>query len=133
MRYLFLSSSDSKTNHPDNKWFDFTVDLASTLNLTDQWECALLDIKCSPSTERDFVMFTDIIGQSNIRENTASVFRYVFSSETVFTRPYFVPISRSYISHVRIYIRDMETRDEPTEFVSEVNCTLGFRKMRHGS
>ena len=84
----------------------------------------LIDINCVPRIEREFVVYIDVIKQSCIKNNS----RTVYSSQSVFDKPYYVPINRRCISHLRIYIRDLETNDIPPETVSELTCTLRFRK-----
>ena len=81
-----------------------------------------------PEIKREFIVFSDIVKQSYIRNTNASVLRVVYSSESHFAVPFFIPIGRSGIGEVRIYIRDLETGAIPTESVNRLNCTLGYRK-----
>ena len=127
MLYLFLSSRDSSGDYPTNKWYDFTIVLPKTIELNENWECAQMDIKCFPHIEKEFVVYTDIVHQSYIRDSTASILRRVYSSPSIFVRPYFIPINRTSIERIRMYIRDLETGGEPTEAITELTCTLAFR------
>ena len=128
MMYQFLSSTDSFESYPANVWYDFSIDLPGTLEVDESWECALLDIKCIPQIQRDLIVFSDIVKQSYIRNTTASVLRVVHYAESQFAFPYYIPIDRSGISELRIYIRDAETGEVPTEAVNRLTCTLGYRK-----
>ena len=128
MIYQFLSSTDSSVNYPGNVWYDFSIDLPRVLEVDESWECALLDIKCIPEIRSDFIVFSDIVKQSYIGNTSASVLRVVHSWDSVFALPYYIPVARTAISHVRIYIRDLETGNIPSESVSRLTCTLGYRK-----
>ena len=131
--YLFLSSRDSLNQYPNNIWYDFTTDFPGELEVDESWECALVDIHCIPLIEREFVVFADIVKQSYIKDTSASVLRAVYNSGSAFSNPYYISVNRSNISQVRVYIRDLETGAIPTESVSQLNCTLAFRKRkRHG-
>ena len=131
MTFLFLSSKDF-SNVYQNDWFDFTVNLPKGLEFEkeEDWECALMDISCVPLTEREFVVYTDVIKQSYIKNTSAPVLRIVHNSQSVFDKPYYFLINGRCISVLRIYIRDLETNYTPTESVSELTCTLRFRKKR---
>ena len=128
--YLFLSSRDSLNQYPNNLWYDFTTDFPGELEVDETWECALLDINCIPQVEREFVVFADIVKQNYIRDTSALVLRVVYYSGSTFTILYYIPVNRSNISQVRIYIRDLEIGKIPTESVGQLNCTLGFRKKK---
>ena len=125
MKYLFLSSKDSLRDYPNNKWYDFTVDLPSELILEGDWECALMD--GIPRVDRELVVFCDIAEQSYFSNGTASVLRCVFQSTNIFVNPYYIPINRNRTGHVRIHIRDLVTGREPSEYDLDLTCTLGLR------
>ena len=128
MIYQFLSSRDSLDSYPNNVWYDFTIDLPGT------WECALLDINCVPQIQSQFIVYADIVKQSFIRDTTASVLRVVHFLDSDFTLLYYIPVNRGGITQLRISIRDLETGQVPTESVSLLTCTLGYRKRKknHG-
>ena len=133
MIYQFLSSTDSSKTFPGNIWYDFTIDLPGILEVDQSWECALLNINCVPQVQGQFIVFTDIVKQSYIRNTKGSVLRVVHYFDSDFALPYYIPIDRSDISQIRIYIRDLETGEIPSERVSLLTCTLGFRKKsKHG-
>ena len=128
--YLFLSSRDSLHQYPNNVWCDFTTVFPGELEVDETWECALLDINCIPQVEREFIVFADLVKQNYVKDTSASVLRAVNYSGSTFSNPYYIPVNRSNISQVRIYIRDLETGKVPSESVSRLNCTLGFRKKK---
>ena len=127
--YLFLSSRDSLHQYPNNVWYDFTTVFPGELEVDETWECALLDINCNPQVEREFIVFADLVKQNYVKDTSASVLRAVNYSGSTFSNPY-IPVNRSNISQARIYIRDLETGKVPSESVSHLNCTLGFRKKK---
>ena len=127
MLYLFLYSRDSSRDYPTNKWCDFTIVLPEILELNENWECTLMNIKCFPHIEKEFMVYTDIVHQGYIRDSTASILRRGYSSPSIFVRPYFIPINRTSIERIRMYIRDLETGGEPTKAITELTCTLAFR------
>ena len=130
MIYQFLSSRDSLDTYPNNVWYDFTIDLPGTLEVDATWECALLDINCIPQIQNQLIVYADIVKQSFIRDTTASVLRVVHFSDSDVTLPYYIPVNRGGITQVRISIRDLETGQVPTESVSLLTCTLGYRKRK---
>ena len=134
MSYHFLSSRDSLNTYPANIWYDFSIDLPRTMEVDESWECALLDINCVPQIQRQFIVYADVVKQSFIRNTTASVLRVVHFSDSDFQLPHYIPVNRSGIGQLRIYIRDLETGQIPTESVSHLTCTLGYckRKQKHG-
>ena len=131
MKYLFLSSNDSVTDYPTNRWYDFTVELPGQLILDGEWECGLLEINCLPRIDRELVVYCDIVEQSYFRNRTASLLRCVFQSSEIYSNPYFIKLNRNHISHVRMYIRDLVTGRVPAEYNLEFTCTLGLRKVQH--
>ena len=128
MKYLFLSSKDSLRDYPNNKWYDFTVDLPCELILEGDWECALLDINCIPRVDRELVVYCDIVEQSYFNNGTASLLRCVFQSTNTFLHPYYIKINRNRISHARICIRDLVTGRVPSEYDLDLTCTLGLHQ-----
>ena len=135
MIFQFLSSRDSLDTHPNNIWYDFSIDLPGPLEVDESWECALLDINCVPQIQSPFIVYVDIVKQSFIRDTTASVLRVVHFSDSDFAFPYYLPVNRGEITQLRMSIRDLETGQVPTESVSVLTCTLGYRKRKknHGS
>ena len=130
MKYLFISSKDSSRDYPNNKWYDFTLDLPSELILQGEWECGLLEINCLPRIDRELVVYCDIVDQSYFHNGMASVLRCVFQSSEIYHNPYFLNLNRNRISHVRIYIRDLVTGRVLPEHNIELTCTLGFRQKK---
>ena len=130
MKYLFLSSKDSLRDHPNNKWYDFIVELPAELILEGDWECALLDVNCIPRVDRELVVYCDIAEQSYFNNGMASILRCAFQSTNTFLHPYYIRTNRNRISHVSISIRDLVTGKVPSEYELDLTCTLGLRKTR---
>ena len=132
MKYLFISSNDSAEDYPNNKWYDFTIDLPGEWILEGDWECALLEINCLPRIDRELVIYCNIVEQSYFQNGMASLLRCVFQSTDIFNNPYFISLNRNRISHVRMSIRDLVTGRVPSEYNLELTCTPGLRqKSKH--
>ena len=89
-----------------------------------------MDIKCFTHIEKELVDYTDIIHQCYIRDSMVSILRRVYSSPSIFVRPYFILINKTSMKGIRMYIRDLETGGEPTEAIMELTCTLAFRNNK---
>ena len=101
--YLFLSPGDSKQAHPNNTPDDFIIDLNKCLKLDGvEWECALTELYYGGAKAQPMYIFSDICTSSYVHDRDLPVLRGQFDN------PYYIPLSREFISTIRIYIRDMQ-------------------------
>ena len=87
-----------------------------------------MGVNCIPRVDRELVVFCDIVKQSYFNNGTASVLRCIFQSTNIFVNPYYMPINRNHIDYVRIYIRDLVTRREPSKRDLDLTCTMFTKK-----
>ena len=125
--YLFLNSNDSKSLHPDNKPFNFTVELPTPLELRGDWKCALAEISYPKSIRRELYVYCDICEYSYIADGYKPILRIVKSGD-IYNQLFYQPITTSLVSRIKIYIKD-ETGIEPSVDVESLRCTL---KLKHG-
>ena len=127
MKYLYINSNDSKEIFKDNSPFDFTVELSDFLDLTRNWSVALSEIWFDNSRiDQQLNIFSDICDYNHIFDNQLPILRRIYNTSE-FINLYFIKLSRSHISTIRIYIRD-KNNEIPSIDVSEVNCTLLLKK-----
>jgi hypothetical protein len=125
--YLFLSSFDSIDTHTGNNSWDFTVLLPKTINLTGSWVCALAEISYPGKLKgKDLYVFCDLSEGTCVRGRILPLLRIVTKSDT-FGKLYYMPISRSQISQVKIYIRDRHLRI-PSFSAETLRCALHLKK-----
>ena len=117
--YLFCSSEDSKSLHPDNSNFDFTIELSDPLDKS--YVVALTEFTCSSITENLYVL-CDIVESSFCRDQYLPLLRIVRNNGE-FHSPQFFRCSRSNIQRVRFSIRD-HWLNVPTNEIGTVVCTL---------
>ena len=127
MMYLFLNSNDSKSLHPDNSPFNFTVELPTPLELHGDWKCALAEISYPKSIRRELYVHCDICEYSYIADSYKPILRIVKSGD-IYNQLFYQPITTSLVSRIKIYIKD-ETGNEPSVDVESLRCTL---KIKHG-
>ena len=123
--YIFLSSSDCRDSHPENNAWDFTIDL-NCLQFDANWECSLTDVYYDGNFGELYIC-SDLCTTSYVNDAYLRILRVV-NSPTVFIKPYFIPLSRTCIDHVRVYIR---TRNGhmPSVVPDHLTCTLQFRRQ----
>ena len=139
--YLYLSSTDSLTSHPDNTATDFTVDLGRYLKLPDVvWQVALIDIS-GPITRNAYI-YCDLCQSSLIDNGYAPVLRYLTPNNETNFHPTYVDVCKDSITRLRIFIRTCNVETTSVGFIRARNdetasvdatttrCTLHLRPTR---
>jgi hypothetical protein len=124
--FLHLASNDCLHSHPENNPWDFTIDVEQYVTLSGNWEVALTEIMYDGARKIDLYVFSDICSPSYIMDNCLPVMRVV-NKPASFHYPYFLPISRTTISHLRIYITSRDGKI-PSFLPKFLRCTLQLRK-----
>jgi hypothetical protein len=125
--YLFLSPSDSIDCFAENNSWEFTVTLPKTIPLTGSWVCALTEISYSGKLKgRDIYIFCDLCEGTCVQGRILPLLRIATKPET-FAKSYYMSVSRSQISQVKIYIRDRNLRI-PSFSSESLRCTLHLKK-----
>lgn len=119
MTYLFLSSDDSLTYHPDNNSYDFTVELSRELKGAKR--LALCELVFTPINE-DLYVFCDVCDDSYALDRSLPLLRIVNASGEV-SNLYFQDVTRSHVHRIRIYIRTKRL-EIPSADIGTVRCTL---------
>lgn len=134
-KYIYLSSQSFKSDiYVNNCSFDFTNNILYPFKLElHNWEVALTEISWSPTnyqSETDLYVMSDIVDRS-IQVGTffPGILR-IIRKPTIFSKLYYVPISREYINSIRIYVK-LENNTKPeTTITGNRRCTLHFRKRK---
>ena len=131
MAYLNLSSRDSKTYHPNNSSYDFTVELPWPIE--GLFKCGLMEFTCASMVE-DLYVFTDICEPEYVHDKMLPLLRIVTEPGELGV-PHFKPVSRQVIQRVRIYIRSFDDTQQDNKFIipshdiGNVRVTLGFERI----
>ena len=107
--YLFISSKDSLSFHPDNEGSNFIVELPESVNLYGDWEIALCDFYHNQEVNEILYVFCDLCVSSN----------------------YYINVNNKTINRIKVYIRDV-TFGLPSSITGDIHLTLQFRR-KHGN
>lgn len=120
MKYIYLSSTDSKLDHPRNTSSDFTVELINTLS--GNYSCALGEIAFSTGVTEALYVYCDLIEGNQISDTSLSILRIVDTPGELHNL-YFIKTARSDVQRIRVTIR---TKDgsTPAGDLGDVRCTL---------
>ena len=126
--YLFLSSQDSISLYPLNKYDDFTVEFDRPIELpetcgfgyTQTWRFALTEIsletvggKDRRSLPESVVVLTDLCATSYIHATEAPVLRTIGAKGELGSglgQIYYIAVNKSSFNRLRIQIRDRELK-----------------------
>ena len=67
--YFFLSSKDSLKFHPNNKAYNFIVEVPERTTLTGEWEIGICDFHTSSVANETLYLFSDIVDHSYVRNS----------------------------------------------------------------
>ena len=123
--YLFLNSQDSKTIHPHNTPFDFTVELPQPINVTGKAKIALTEINYPGKYKQDLYVYCDVCDYNYVKDGYKPILRIINGSNT-YNKLFYIPISSSHISRIRVYIRDNKDRI-PSVPIKTLRCTVVIR------
>ena len=123
--YIFLSSTDCANTYPSNNVWDFTVDISQHVNLSGNWEVALMELQYT-GARSELYIYSDICSSSYVNNGFLPLLR-IGNKSMSFQHPYFLTIPHSNISHIRIYIRT-KSGETPAFTPKVLRCTLQLRK-----
>ena len=129
--YLFISSADSKSYHPDNKPHTFIVELGERLNLTGRWLVGLSDLNLNVSSTETLYIFCDICDNSYFQNSMKPILRMIYptdSSKSVnFSKRYYIPLAQKNFTRLQIYIRD-KSMNVPSIMTEVLQLTLHLQR-----
>ena len=128
--FLYLSWDDSIKTHPNNKPYDFIVDLPKTLRFLEKWEVALSDIKVKSSKKNSFYFVVDFCQESFLKGSQLPVLRRVDEKVSAFAVPYFLDITKNEIQSIRVSLVDQNL-----DFyqLSDIDCVLELREKNEST
>ena len=129
--YLFISSADSKSYHPDNKPNTFIVELGERLNLTGRWLVALSDLNLYVSSAETLYIFCDICDILYFQKSMKPILRMIYPTDTSksvnFSKRYYIPLAQKNFTRLQIYIRD-KSMNVPGIMTEDLQLTLHLKK-----
>ena len=133
--YFFLSSADSLSFHPNNKAYNFTVEVPERANLVGEWEVGICDFYASTVINETLYLFSDIVDYSYVRNSMQGILRLLPQSNSnkyqLFNNVYYLPIKNKKFSRIRIYIKNKNLHFA-SSLTGVVELTLHLRRRRRG-
>lgn len=118
--YLFLSGTSP----------DFTVELNQPLNLEGEWEVGLVEMVGFPSMSSLYYILSDLCEYRILNSHLLPVLRCIFAEHSFLKEVYlptlYLPVSKTRIERVRIYIKDINFQIS-SNLNNTLNCTLHLR------
>lgn len=129
VKYVYLSSDNSKEFYPGNSPYNFTVKLSDPLELEGRWKVALSAVYFTDATV-EWYIYSSLCESSNVLDRYLPLLRQA-TKPVEFTNLHFIHVNRPYIDAINIYIRD-RSHSIPSETVERITCTLVFKKIKNG-
>ena len=131
--YFFLSSIDSLNFHPNNKAYNFTVEVPERANLIGDWEVGICDFHATTVTNETLYLFSDIVDYSYVRNSMQGIIRLLPQSNSnkyqLFNEIYYFPVKNKNFSRIGIYIKNKNLHFA-TSLTGVVELTLHLRRKR---
>ena len=132
--YLFLSSKDSLSFHPNNKGHSFIVELPERVNLDGDWEIALCDFYHNSEVNEILHVFCDLCDYNYIGNSLEPIIRTIYpnnsSSDFQFSSNYYISVKNKSLNRIKVYIRDVNF-SLPSSITGDIHLTLHL-KRRYG-
>lgn len=133
--FLFITSEDSKDQHPGNTASDFTIELPRPLNLDGNWACSIREVQFPNNLDTPVAYIcADLCQESLTCDTYYPVLRVVPTSPSksvttlTFTTPYYITVKQDKLQRFRIFIRGVQLR--PAKFKSGLfSCTLHLKQV----
>ena len=128
--YIFLSSKDSLRFHPDNKGYNFTVELPERVELRGNWKVALCDIFFNEKISDTLMVCSDICDYSFVRDSLEPILRMVMPNNKrsqIFSDRFYLGVRQSNLGRIKIYIKDSCFNNAVT-IKGELQLTLHLKK-----
>ena len=132
--YFFLSSIDSLKFHPNNKAYNFTVEVPERTSLSGDWEVGICDFHASTVTNETLYLFTDIVDYSYVRNSMQGILRLLPQTNSnkyqLFNKIYYLPVKNLNFSRIQIYIKNKNLQFA-SSLTGMVELTLHLRKKKN--
>ena len=128
--YIFLTSRDSLRYHPDNRGYDFTVELPERVELKGNWKVALCDIFLNEKISNSLMVFSDICEYSFVRDSIEPILRILIPNNRkshIFPDRYYMGVRQSNLGRIKIYIKD-SSLNNAVALKGEIQLTLHLKK-----
>ncbi len=132
---LYVSTRDSKIYHPSNSVAEFDIELPHSLHLDGTWYCALTEIQFKTKTLNwhEANILVDICEDSYVCDTNLPILRRIVSEgrkkvALQFSVPYYIKVSRNYISRIKFLIKDEHLK--AVSFITEhLTCVLHLKRV----
>ena len=131
--FLFISSDDSFSFQPQNKTYNFTVELPERINLEGKWVVGLCDFRLTESSSDELYILSDLCEYSYVRDSLQPILRIIYPENTeknyIFPRIFYIPITNNTFTRINFYIKDKTLR-LLMSLVGEIRMTLHFKRRK---
>lgn len=121
--YLYLSSSSTERNYPDNTAADFTIQLPRPI--TDITECGVVEVKLQTAPQKSLLLCSDLCVESIVNSHTLPVLRRLNQKLFIPTYITYVPVRNQSFDTLRLYLS--KESGEPANLQGETRVTLHLR------
>lgn len=129
---MVIRSGDCKHIYPDNRVYDFRVNIPKTIHLSGNWNVTLLEFayqlnKTSP--EKDIYVCCDLCSNTIVGDTEIPLLRRLYlnrkAENLIFSSPYGVPLKTGTIQEIHIYLTT--SKNELASFLTgQLTITLQF-------
>ena len=125
---VFCRSFDNTDRFPDNKAYNFFIQLPEPLQTSGQWGCRLLSYSQPDATLR--LVLLDVLAESSINQKTLPILRSIDAQKDNCSPSYFIPLKQSHFSQLHFTIVNFNTLTEPTSVADDKTyLVLEFKKL----
>ena len=103
--FLYTSSLDSLSFHPQNNPSNFTVELPEILNFNCTWVVALTDIYIRDDIQNPISIYCGICEQSIQSGELKPILKVIYPGCIQFSNLHYIPIKTSFISRLSFSIK----------------------------
>ncbi|KAJ8311522.1 hypothetical protein KUTeg_010877 [Tegillarca granosa] len=131
--YILIDSEDSRAYFPQNTVAAFRVVLDTRLDFKGQWYVGLCEVHCTNVTSSgEIYICTNICGETLLAGKKEQLLRRIVVEKdkdisTVFTAPFYLPLTTSTWQDIEIYIKDKQGHLS-TLIGGKVSLTLHIRR-----
>ena len=124
--YLFISSDDCLSLHPENTSTNFITELPKPLYLEGEWSCAVVRLNLGNSTDQLYGIYCDIVQNSCVHGLLKPILN-LLSQSGVVELPYYIPLNTENVYRIRIILLDDKGKT-PKNKPSTTSIVLHIKK-----
>lgn len=133
--YLYLSSNDSKKYFPNNKSYEFTVQLPRVLNLDETWSVALTEVNILNYTNnfKELNIYSNIVQHRIVGCQELQLLARIIDPEKQIENPIYLPVCLEDITQVKVSVSDDQGKllDKDNQVILILHLKKNLSIMEH--